>query len=330
MKKNLGKMLAFLASMCIITSTGIAVSAQETYKNQFVNSYGYTYYYNEFDIMSKNSLVGVDDKIYYMDYNGQRQTGWVDIPYDVKSTGSINFMDKEKYVGNRYFRADGTMVYDSLVKFGDLIYGFNGYGKQVKNDFAIIKGSKCKFDKEGNKVSISLDNVDEVEKYLNAFYGEIELPNKFVDIKWIISEGDKDKKPYDYSIVAHISPDDFSADSYKTRSVMSDTIIDLQDTERYTNKEREQGNKVLQDTLILAAQSVMKIDPNAKIEAYYYESWHDKPETWRVYTNKLHTYKWMLCQNYQTSEDHNGEYGYTEYKRSKKTKLRWIYDKNPI
>lgn len=155
------------------------------------------------------------------------------------------------------------------------------------------------------------------------------MPNGEFKVKWYVSEGDKKKKAYDYQIYANIEPEDWSKDYHKTKSVLSDLIWDLSDKESYSDEQREQGNKALQDTILKAVRSVIKLEPEAKVEAYFYESWWDKSETWRVYTNNSHSQTWLRCQNYETSDNHAGEYGYTEYKRSKKTKLHWVGSSTP-
>lgn len=330
MKRKVLKILSVFMAVVVISSITIGVYAEESHKNEFVKAYGYTYYYNEFGNLAKNTVVEVDGELYYMDYSGQMQTGWVRVPYDVKGSGSIDLMmNSEQYVGNRYFRANGTMARNTTIKFDKLVYGFNEYGKQVIDDFALIKGKKYKFDKDGNKQKATLTSVDEVEKYLNAFYSTIKMPNGEFKVKWYVSEGDKKKKAYDYQIYANIEPEDWSKDYHKTRSVLSDLIWDLSDKELYSDEQREQGNKALQDVILKAVRSVIKLEPEAKVEAYFYEKWWDKSETWRVYTNSSNSQTWLRCQNYETSDSHAGEYGYTTYKRSKKTKLHWVGSSTP-
>ena len=330
MKRTVLRILSVFMAVIIISIMAITASAEKSHKNEFVNIDGYIYYYNEYGNLAKNAVVEAAGELYYMNYSGQMQTGWVRVPYDVKGIGSTDVMiNSGQYVGERYFRLNGTMARDTTIKFGESSYGFNKYGKQVINDFALIKGKKYKFDKDGNKQKATLTSVDEVEKYMNAFYSTIEMPNGEFNVRWYVSEGDKKKQAYDYEIYADIEPEGWSRSYHKTRSVLSDLIWDLSDKESYSNKQREQGNKALQDAILKAVRTVIKLEPEAKVEAYYYEKWWDKSETWRVYTNSSHSQTWLRCQNYETSDSHAGEYGYTEYKRSKKTKLHWVGSSTP-
>lgn len=299
------------------------------YTDKFVKIGDKTYYFDDEGKMIKKDFLKKGDKYYYFDKDGVRQTGWLELEYLKDFYTVFNYPNLNIADGLHYFRSDGTMVYDALLKSGDKTYGFDAYGVKQVDKYGMVAGKVYKFDKNGNKRNANLKTIADVKQYLKEGYGVIFIADTYLNIDWMIFEGDKQDNPYDYSIRAEVSPVDYSSSSHKTRSELSRLLYKMGDPEKYTDSERDAVNKTLQKVIISAVKAVQKVDSEAKIEAYYYEYWWTYSEKWRVYTNDSHSQKWLVCNNYETTDENKGEYGYTTYKRTKKIKLRWISNSKP-
>ena len=290
---------------------------------------GDKYFFDKNGIMVVNNIVKKGDNYYYFDESGKMKTGWVDLKYLKNFYYVFDYENLYIADGRHYFRSDGTMLYNGFLKSGENTYGFDEFGVQQVNKFGMVKGKVYKFDKKGYRHTAVVKSVDTLKDYLNEGYNRITLPSGSFSIRWIITEGDKSDDPYNYSIMANVAPEDFLADYHKTKSVLSDNIWELSDPEKYSDKEREQANKILQNYILTSVKTLLKFEPEAKVEAKFYESWHTYAQTWRVYSNEFHSQYWLTCRNYETSDKNSGKYGYTEYKRTKVTKLRWIGSPEP-
>lgn len=296
----------------------------KAYKNTFLTIGEDTYYFNSYGNMVTNDLVKVGSNYYYLDNNGHRFSGWIDLKYKTNFSNMFlfDYGDNKDINGKHYFRNDGTMLRNSLLKSGDKTYGFNDFGVQLIDSYAKINGKEYYFDKTGVKSTIKLKTMEDVEAYMNGCYSTLDLPSGDIRLSWSLREGDHQDDPYDYSLCASIEPNYFS-DSYKTKSALEQSIYELSDPEKYSDEDRNNANKKLQSYSIKAAKSMMKIDSKAKVETYFCEMWWDYSERWRVYSNNSHYYTWATCRNFETSDKNEGKYGYTKYKRTSVTKLHW-------
>lgn len=301
------------------------------YKDTFLTVGEDTYYFNSYGNMVTNDLVKVGSNYYYLDDNGHRFSGWIDLRYKTNFSNSFlfDYGDNKDLNGKHYFKKDGTMMRNALLKSGEKTYGFNDFGVQLIDSYARINGKEYYFNKQGEKSAIKLKTMKDVEAYMNGCYSTLELPSGSIALSWSLSEGDKQDDPYDYSLHASIEPNYFS-ESYKTRSVLQQHIYELSDPEKYSDQDRSNANKMLQNYSIKAAKAMMKIDSKAKVEAYFCEMWWDYPDKWRVYSNNSHYYTWATCRNFETSDKNEGKYGYTKYKRTSVTKLHWYGRYDPF
>lgn len=301
------------------------------YKNTFLTIGEDTYYFNSYGNMVINDLVKVGSNYYYLDNDGHRFSGWIDLRYKTNFSNMFlfDYGDNKDINGRHYFRNDGTMLRNSLLKSGDKTYGFNDFGVQLIDSYAKINGKEYYFDKTGVKSTIKLSTMEDVEAYMNGCYGSIDFPSGSVSLKWSLFEGDKQDEPYDYRLSADIEPEYFS-ETHKTKSVLQKNIYELSSSEKYSDQDRSNANKKLQSYSIKAAKAMMKIDPQAKVKVYFCETWWDYSEMWKIYSNNMHYYTWAECRNFETSDKNEGKYGYTKYKRSSITKLHWYGDNKPF
>lgn len=188
---------------------------------------------------------------YYLDNNGYMQTGWLQLDgnwYYLNVNGSMvtgwNEIDGKKY----YFNADGSMATNAFI---------DGY--QIKTD--------------GTIAETILHNEDELNEYLYNNYriihtnlGDIEVGFKRVSemVDFVSYSGNYASanesiwEPYDYRIYTMWSKE-LSTQYYK-----------IMDSIGYTEQEKKDFIKCLEDYQYNMAQDIISKMPGKKIQGGYY------------------------------------------------------------